>query len=132
LTRYVVDASAVAVAVTVDSPAAHELRRRLVGLSCDAPHLIDAELGSVVRRRVRSGAMTGDEGFDAVRAGWQLIDRRHPHAGVVAEAAWELRHNLSFYDALYVALAALLNVALLTADARLARAPGLPCEVEPA
>lgn len=44
--------------------------------------------------------------------------------------AWELRTNLSAYDALYVALAEQLNAPLLTADARLARAPGLRCVVE--
>ncbi len=48
----------------------------------------------------------------------------------LAERAWTLRHNLSFYDALYVALADRLDVPLLTGDARLARAPGLPCEIE--
>ena len=45
-------------------------------------------------------------------------------------AAWTLRDNLTYYDALYVALAARLGYPLLTADARLARAPGLPCAVE--
>ncbi len=48
----------------------------------------------------------------------------------LAEAAWELRSAVTFYDALYVVLAATLDVPLLTADARLARAPGLPCQVE--
>ena len=45
-------------------------------------------------------------------------------------AAWALRDNVTYYDALYVALAARLGYPLLTADARLARAPGLPCAVE--
>jgi predicted nucleic acid-binding protein len=58
------------------------------------------------------------------------VDQRYPHTGSLADAAWELRDNVTFYDALYVALAAALDVPLLTADARLARAPGLPCQVE--
>ena len=47
----------------------------------------------------------------------------------VAERVWDLRHNLSTYDGWYVALAELLEAPLATADLRLARAPGLRCEV---
>ena len=52
----------------------------------------------------------------------RLVDRRHPHLGPLAERAWQLRANLSFYDALYVALAEALDCPLVTADQRLARA----------
>jgi predicted nucleic acid-binding protein len=52
-----------------------------------------------------------------------VVSARYPH-GVLATAAWRLRHDLSYYDALYVALATRLG------DARLARSPGLPCAVE--
>jgi predicted nucleic acid-binding protein len=48
----------------------------------------------------------------------------------LGHAAWALRENFSFYDALYVALAQSLSVPLLTGDGRLSRAPGLPCAVE--
>jgi predicted nucleic acid-binding protein len=58
-----------------------------------------------------------------------VVSARYPH-GVLATAAWRLRHDLSYYDALYVALASRLGYPLLTADARLANAPGLPCAVE--
>lgn len=44
--------------------------------------------------------------------------------------AWDLRTNLSAYDAIYLALAEQLDATLLTADARAARAPGLRCPVE--
>ena len=57
------------------------------------------------------------------------VGERYPH-GPLATAAWALRDNVTYYDALYVALAARLGYPLLTADARLARAPGLPCAVE--
>lgn len=50
--------------------------------------------------------------------------------GSLARAAWEVRHILTFYDALYAALATGLGVPLLTADAALSRTPGLPCRVE--
>lgn len=59
-----------------------------------------------------------------------LVDHRYPHTGPLGERAWQLRDRLSFYDALYVALAELLGVPLLTADARLSRAHGLRCQVE--
>jgi predicted nucleic acid-binding protein len=58
-----------------------------------------------------------------------LITDRYPHT-TCAETAWALRDDLTYYDALYVALAARLGYPLLTADARLARAPGLPSAVE--
>jgi predicted nucleic acid-binding protein len=64
-----------------------------------------------------------------LRAIGSLVDNRYPHENL-AHTAWQLRHNLTYYDALYVALATRLGSPLLTADARLARSPGLPCSVE--
>lgn len=66
----------------------------------------------------------------ALRAARALVDHRYPHGGPPGELAWTWRHNLSFYDALYVALAVLLNLPLITADVRLSRVPGLPCTIE--
>lgn len=54
---------------------------------------------------------------------------RSPHLPLLARC-WELRHNLTVYDASYVALAELLGAPLLTGDARLAAAPGIRCDVE--
>ena len=65
----------------------------------------------------------------ALHALGMLVADRYPH-GNLAAGAWRSRDNLTYYDALYVALAARLGFPLLTADARLARAPGLPCAVE--
>ena len=105
------------------------LRERVRQSSCHAPHLIDAEVGSVLRRRAAAGAIEVDSAAAALRAVKNLITDRYPHT-TYAEVAWALRHNVSYYDALYVALAARLGYPLLTTDARLSRAPGLPCEVE--
>jgi len=58
-----------------------------------------------------------------------MIDYRYPHTGRLAERAWELRHTLTFYDGLYVALAAVLDVPLLTGDVKLSKAPGLSCQL---
>jgi predicted nucleic acid-binding protein len=60
----------------------------------------------------------------------RLIDHRYGHTGALTDAAWELRQNLSFYDAIYASLAAALRVTLVTADRRLAGAPALPCRVD--
>lgn len=127
---YVLDASALVLALVGKSAEADHLRKRLPRMRRHAPHLIDAEAGNVLRRHEQSGRISADEARSALRAGHALIEHRYPHLGPLAEIAWEHRGNLSFYDALYVALAVRLGVPLLTADAKLGRVPGLGCEVE--
>jgi predicted nucleic acid-binding protein len=95
-----------------------------------APHLIDAEVGNVLRRHERVGRLSADEAAQGLRAAAALIDHRYPHIGPLGQLAWTLRSNLSFYDALYVALAASLQLPLVTADVRLSGAPRLPCTIE--
>jgi predicted nucleic acid-binding protein len=94
-----------------------------------APHLIDAEVGHALRRWVRSGKLTADA---AGRALWEVGDlpvERVEHE-LLVHVAWGLRDNFSFYDALYVSLALMLDEPLLTFDARLARTGiDLPIEV---
>jgi predicted nucleic acid-binding protein len=94
-----------------------------------APHLVDAEVGQVLRRWVRSGKLTADA---AGRALWEVDElpvERVEHE-LLIHVAWGLRDNFSFYDGLYVALALMLDEPLLTFDARLARSGvGLPIEV---
>jgi len=126
----VVDASAFVVALIGADVPADRLRRRLAGERCHAPHLIDAEVGNVLRRRVLRGELAAQRAAELLRAGAPLVDHRHGMTGRLAQAAWALRENVSFYDGLYVALAAALSAPLLTADARLARAPSLGCAVE--
>lgn len=130
MTDCVIDASALALALIGKSADAEQLRARLPGLRRHAPHLIDAEIGNVLRRHERRGLITSREAATALSAREALVDHRYPHTGAFAARAWALRHNLSFYDALYVALADHLDVALLTADGRLSRAPHLPCRIE--
>ena len=125
----VVDASVAVHVLTPTDTGAAPLLARLRGTTCHAPHLVDAEVGNVLRRGVRQGVLDAAIAEGALRALASLVTSRHPH-GILAQAAWALRHNLTYYDALYVALAARLGHPLLTADARLARSPGLPCEVE--
>ena len=127
---YVFAASALVLALSGKTDAAQALRARLPGMRRHAPHLIDAEVGNVLRRHERAAIISEDEARTALRAARILIDHRYPHAGPLAELAWTWRGNLSFYDALYVALAVHLDVPLMTCDAQLSNAPGLPCAVE--
>lgn len=126
----VVDSSAVVVALGEKSPEAEELAHRLASLECHAPHLVDAEVGNVLRRRLLAGVITAETAESGVRAMESVVDERYPHAGPLAWAAWRLRGAITFYDAIYVALAARLDIPLLTADTRLSRAPALPCKIE--
>lgn len=127
---FVVDLSAAIFALTEPSAQADELMMRLAEAECHAPHLYDAEIGSVMRRNLRQGTVDEDVAESAIQSARYVVDERYPHTGPFATAAWDLRGSITFYDALYVALAASLDVPLLTAEARLARAPKLPCEIE--
>jgi len=93
-----------------------------------APELVDAEVGQVLRREERRGDLDGDTASDAL---WEL-DRlpveRVSHE-VLLRYAWTLRDNVTFYDALYVALAVMLDEPLVTLDTRLAKS-GVGAEIE--
>ena len=93
-----------------------------------APHLIDAEVGHVLRRAVARGELAGDAAQAALSDLARFPIRRAAHVGLL-DRAWELRDNVSFYDALYVALAERLDEPLLTLDARLSTASGVAAEV---
>jgi len=121
----VIDASVLVEALLVAGPA----RQRLAGTNLQAPELIDAELLSVLRRLVLADKLQEGHALQALATAQRLGLRRHP-SRCLWPRAWELRTNLSAYDALYVALAERLDAPLLTADTRLARAPGLRCPVE--
>jgi predicted nucleic acid-binding protein len=93
-----------------------------------APHLVDAEVGHVLRR----GVLAGELGVTAARGALEdLADlplRRASHRGLLSRA-WALRENLGFYDGLYVALAERLSARLLTLDAGIAGAPGVKASI---
>jgi predicted nucleic acid-binding protein len=126
----VVDASALVLALAGKSEAAAQLRARFASGRRHAPHLIDAEVGNVLRRHERAGRLRPEEAAQGLRAAAVLVDHRYPHVGPLGQLAWTFRHNLTFYDALYVALATSLDLPLITADARLSGAPVLPCTIE--
>ncbi|MFC9895622.1 type II toxin-antitoxin system VapC family toxin [Nocardia sp. NPDC127579] len=126
----VVDACAMGNALIRDDETGIALAKRIGESTCHAPHLIDAEIGSVLRKAERGGLITSDRAVAGIRMAKLLVDERYAHHGWLAADAWALRHTVSFYDGLYAALAARLDIPLLTSDARLSRAPNLPCQVE--
>lgn len=130
MTERVIDASVLALAVIGRNADAVHVRRALTEITCHAPHLIDAEFGNVLRKRTRAGDVTLLQARTALNTASAIVDVRYPHTPNLSELAWTLRGILSFYDALYVALAVRLDVPLWTGDRRLSRAPGLPCAVE--
>ncbi|WP_024796572.1 type II toxin-antitoxin system VapC family toxin [Tomitella biformata] len=95
-----------------------------------APHLIDSEVTHVLRNLARRGALTDAQSAAAFDGFLALTLTRFP-AQQLRPRMWALRHNLSAYDATYVALAEAIDAtALLTTDARLAHAPGLQCPIQ--
>jgi predicted nucleic acid-binding protein len=126
----VVDASVLAPALAYDAPEGDAARLRLDHeQQLFAPEIVDLELAAVWRGAIRTGRLDGRRSQRAlddlaalrlVRVGHQMLMPR----------IWELRHNLTPYDAAYVALAETLDATLLTADGRSARAPSLRCDVE--
>lgn len=93
------------------------------------PHLIDLEISQALRRYVLRGALSVERGSLAL-AHWRSLDvNRYPHEPFLARI-WELRSNVSAYDAVYVALAEALSAVLVTADRRLAGAAGVGAFIE--
>ncbi|HUO12179.1 MAG TPA: type II toxin-antitoxin system VapC family toxin [Caulobacteraceae bacterium] len=126
----VVDASAL-IEVLLQTTAGTALEARLLAseVKLQAPHLIDVEVTQVVRRLVAAGAIPRRRGDEAIVDLADFPLRRYPHQGLLPRI-WQLRGNLSAYDATYVALAEALDARLLTRDRRLADSPGLTAEIE--
>jgi predicted nucleic acid-binding protein len=85
------------------------------------PHLLDVEVAQALRRYALSGELDAARGEQAIADLADFPFQRYPHAALL-ERAWELRHSLSAYDSVYVALAEALDATLVTRDRRLARA----------
>jgi predicted nucleic acid-binding protein len=126
----VIDASAV-LEVLLRTPVASAIERRLfaAGEALHAPHLIDVEVAHVLRRYAAAGDMSAERGREALEDLADLSVRRYPH-DILLPRVWELRANLTAYDAVYVALAEALGAPLFTRDRRLAGAAGHSARVE--
>jgi predicted nucleic acid-binding protein len=126
----VLDASAV-VEWLLQTSDGQRIEKRMYSVkeSLHAPHLLDIEVTQVLRRLVREGTVPGNRADEAVRDLLDLRITRYPHF-VLLPRIWQLRHNLSAYDATYVVLAEKLGAPLVTRDGRLAASPGHAAIIE--
>ena len=126
----VLDASA-AVDWLVQTAAAQRIESRIFSRnqSLHAPELLDLEVAQVLRRLVRERALSASRADAAIEDLLDLRITRYPHF-LLLPRIWQLRHNLSAYDAAYVVLAEKLGATLLTRDARLASAAGHAATIE--
>jgi predicted nucleic acid-binding protein len=126
----VVDASALLEAL-LRTPAARAVEKWLFRprQTLHAPHLIDVEVAQVVRRYAANGEIDSERGRAALTDLADLPLRRYPHDFLLPRV-WDLRNNLTAYDAVYLALAEALDAPLLTRDKRLATAAGHYARIE--
>jgi predicted nucleic acid-binding protein len=126
----VLDASAV-IEILLQTPAGAPVAERLLTseTSLHAPHLLDVEVAQVLRRFVAQGELKAEQASQALVALADLPVDRYSHR-ILLPRIWTLRHNLTAYDAAYVALAEVLGATLLTRDSRILRAPGHSARVE--
>jgi len=112
----VVDASAI-LEVLLQTPVAPRVSQRIfaAGETLHAPHLLDVEIAQVLRRYFRSGVITADRAAEALADLSDLPLHRYSHL-VLLPRIWQLRHNLTAYDAAYLALAEALDASLVTRD----------------
>lgn len=125
----VVDAGVLATALADDAGDGDRARARLRGEALAAPDLVDLEVASVLRGRLAGGHISPRRAELALADLVALRLERVASLRLIPRC-WELRDNLTVYDAAYVALAEALAVPMLTADARLARATGPGCPIE--
>jgi len=123
----VLDASA-AVALLVDSgPLGAQVGSTVLQHEVAYPSLLPYEVVSALRRLAATETISAQLASSALRDA-ALLDGQQFECVELSSRVWELRHNISTYDASYVALAELLQVPLLTLDSRLRTAPGVRCE----
>jgi predicted nucleic acid-binding protein len=119
----VIDASALVDVLTVDPTDIPELAQRVHDVEwMSAPDLLDCELQNVLRKLVIRGDIDDQLAGESRRALRDLRLSRHPMTDALSDRVWQLRHNMSAYDAAYVALAEELETPLVTTDHRLVEA----------
>lgn len=124
----VIDASAVVALLTDAGPAGEWVAGTIAGAALSAPALMPYEVTNVLRRRTASDQLDTGSATLAHRDLVVLPVDYYPYS-TVADRVWQLRDNLTAYDAAYVSLAELLAAPLVTLDARMARAAGPACPV---
>ena len=128
----VLDASA-AIEWLLQTPKAAAIEARLFSKTAQrrwhAPHLLDVEVAQVLRKQVAKGVMSDARDLEALQDFLDLPLVRYPHDFLLPRV-WELRKNLTAYDAVYVALAEALGFPLATCDPNIAGAPGHSAQVD--
>lgn len=125
----IADASFLVMALGDDGPDGTQARERLRGEELAAPHLVDLEVTSVLRRSVLTGSVTGQRASQALQDFADLDIERVAHTTLLPRV-WELRGSYTPYDACYVAVAELFHAPLLTYDAKMPNASGARCTFE--
>jgi predicted nucleic acid-binding protein len=125
----VVDASVLAPVLFDAGVDGQRFRRRLRGSTVIAPDLLRVEVASVLRRHAARGQLTSEQASAAIDDLLEFPLTIFPTSPLLRRA-WELRSNLSIYDGCYIALAEAVGGVLMTADRRLAKAPGPRCFIE--
>jgi predicted nucleic acid-binding protein len=125
---FVCDASAVAALLLDSGPDGQWVAQTLDSSEIAAPALVTYETANVIRRHELAGQISPDQSAQAHADLLDLAIELWPHE-LLATRAWELRLNLSIYDAAYVALAEMAGLTLVTLDKRLAKAPGMRCRI---
>ena len=118
---YVIDASAT-VEYLLETDVGLQVAALIAGARLIAPEMLDAEVLSTLRRKVQAQDIAEDTAVDALAKLEDMTVERVSHR-TLTRAAWALRHNVSAYDALYVAIARERGATLLTFDGPLTRAP---------
>ena len=125
----VCDASALVALLLDGGPDGRWVTETVTGRDLVAPNLVVMEAANIVRRHELAGIVSADQAAQAHADLMDLAIEQWPYELLFARS-WELRHNLSIYDATYVALAEAIRVKLVTLDRRIAGAPGLRCPIE--
>ena len=125
----VADASIIVESLLAAGPTGRLIRSRIAGADVHSPHLVDIEVAAALRRLVTTGGLTIHYAQLALLQLPSMAVTRHSHRQFLVRI-WELRENISAYDAAYVAIAERANATLLTLDRRLANAPGPRCRIE--
>jgi predicted nucleic acid-binding protein len=127
--RLVCDASAVVTALLDSGTTGTWMATRFVGAALFAPALMPFECSNIIRRHEMGGLISADYAAQAHLDLLELAVELWPYEALAARI-WQLRANLTSYDAAYVALAETIDAPLVTLDRRIRRAPGISCTVD--